>query len=75
MVTVIDYEIGNMRSLEKALEHIGAKVHRTDHPDDIAAATQLVLPGVGAFGACIGEIRRRGLEQPIVAAINRGTPF
>lgn len=75
MVTVVDYEIGNLRSLEKALEHIGAKVCRTDSPHDIAKATHLLLPGVGAFGACISEVRSRGLERPILTAIERGVPF
>ncbi len=75
MVTVVDYGIGNLRSLEKALEHIGATVHRTDSPNDIVKATHLVLPGVGAFGACINEVRRRGLEQPILSVIDRGGPF
>ena len=50
-------------------------MRRTDDPDAIAAAERLVLPGVGAFGACIDEIRRRGLEAPIHAAIDAGTPL
>jgi len=75
MVTVIDYGIGNLRSIEKALERVGAEVLRTDDPARIAEAERLVLPGVGAFGACIGEIRRRSVEQPIHDAIDAGTPF
>lgn len=74
-VTIVDYGIGNLRSIEKAFEAIGASVHRTDHPDDLRRADRLVLPGVGAFGACIGEIRRRGLEQPIHAFVETGRPF
>ena len=75
MVTVVDYGIGNLRSLEKALVHVGASVLRTDRADDIAQASHLILPGVGAFGACIQEIRRRNLEQPILDAVARGNPF
>ena len=75
MVTVIDYGIGNLRSLEKALIHVGATVRRTDHPEDISRARHLILPGVGAFGACVQEVRRRGLEAPVCEAIERGVPF
>ena len=75
MVTIIDYGIGNLRSLEKALIHVGAHVVRTDRIEDIANAQRLILPGVGAFGACISEVRSRNLEQPIREAIARGIPF
>jgi glutamine amidotransferase len=75
MVTIIDYGIGNLRSIEKALGQTGAEVLRTDDPDAVADADRLVLPGVGAFGACIDEIRRRDLEAPIHTAVDRGTPF
>ncbi len=75
MTTIIDYGIGNLRSLEKALEHVGVAARRTDDPAALAEAERLVLPGVGAFGACIGEIRRRGLEEPIRAAAEAGTPL
>lgn len=75
MITIIDYGIGNLRSIEKAFETVGATVRRTDDPDDVAAAERLVLPGVGAFRACIDEIRNRNLETPIHDAIDRGTPF
>jgi len=75
MVTIIDYGIGNLRSIEKAFQRVGADVHRTDDPQAVREAERLVLPGVGAFGACIAEIRRRDLEAPILDAIDRGTPF
>ena len=75
MVTIIDYGIGNLRSIEKAFERVGAEVLRTDDPERVTAAERLVLPGVGAFGACIGEIRERGLEAPILDAIDAGVPF
>ncbi|WP_022835582.1 imidazole glycerol phosphate synthase subunit HisH [Salisaeta longa] len=75
MVTIIDYGIGNLRSIEKALERVGASVTRTDDPAAIAAADRLVLPGVGAFGACADAIRSRGLEAPLQEAVGRGTPL
>ncbi len=75
MITIIDYGIGNLRSIEKAFAHVGAMVLRTDRPEDIAAADHLVLPGVGAFGACIGEVRKRALAGPILESVQRGVPF
>ena len=75
MITIVDYGIGNLRSIEKAFEHVGAQVLRTDCPHDIAAARRLVLPGVGAFGACINEVRRRDLEAPMREALARGARF
>jgi glutamine amidotransferase len=75
MVTIIDYGIGNLRSIEKAFETVGARVHRTDDPADVVSAERLVLPGVGAFRACIDEIRGRDLEGPIHEAIEQETPF
>ncbi len=75
MVTIIDYGIGNLRSIEKALQQVGADVLRTDDPQAVLDAERLVLPGVGAFGACIDEIRDRDLEQPILDAIDARTPL
>jgi len=75
VITIIDYGIGNLRSIEKAFQHVGVPVLRTDDPADLARADRLVLPGVGAFGACIDEVRRRGLVRPILDAVDRGTPL
>ncbi len=75
MLTIIDYGIGNLRSIEKAFQRVGAEVLRTDDPQAVRDAERLVLPGVGAFGACIGEIRSRDLEQPILDSVASGTPF
>ena len=75
MITLIDYGIGNLRSIEKAFEYTGATVHRSDDPQDILSADHLVLPGVGAFGACINEVKRRGLINPILEAVKSGTPL
>lgn len=75
MVVIIDYGIGNLRSIEKAFEAVGADVLRSDRVDDIRKADRVVLPGVGAFGACAAEIRRRGLEESVLEAIESGKPF
>ena len=75
MVTIIDYGIGNLRSIEKAFQRVDAEVLRTDDAAAIRDAERLVLPGVGAFGACADEIRSRNLEAPIHAAVDAGTPF
>ena len=75
MLTIVDYGIGNLRSIEKACQRVGADVLRTDDAQAIREAERLVLPGVGAFGACIGEVRDRDLEAPILDAIDVGTPF
>jgi glutamine amidotransferase len=75
MITIIDYGIGNLRSIEKAFERIGAAVQRTDDAATIADAERLVLPGVGAFGACIDEIRSRNLESVILDRVDDGVPF
>jgi len=75
MTTIIDYGIGNLRSIEKAFDRIGVSVQRTDDPRAVREAERLVLPGVGAFGACIAEIRDRDLEGPILDAVAAGTPF
>lgn len=75
MLTIIDYGIGNLRSIEKAFERVDAAVLRTDDPQAIHEAERLVLPGVGAFGACIREIRSRDLEGPILDAVADGTPL
>ena len=75
MLCIIDYGIGNLRSIEKALEAVGAEVVRSDHPEDIARADHVVLPGVGAFGACADEIRRRNLVQPIHDVVASGKPL
>ena len=75
MIAIVDYGIGNLRSIEKAFEAVGADVVRSDRPEDIRTADKVVLPGVGAFGACIDEIRRRKLEEPILGAIKQDKPF
>ena len=75
VVAVIDYGIGNSHSAQKALEVCGADARLTADPELIAAADGVVLPGVGAFGACMAALRNGGLEQPALDAVASGRPF
>jgi len=75
VIAVLDYGIGNLRSAEKALQHLGADAALVDDPDLAAAADGVVLPGVGAFGRCAQALRSSGMEQAAKAAIDRGVPF
>jgi imidazole glycerol-phosphate synthase subunit HisH len=74
-IAVLDYGIGNLRSAEKALQHVGADARLVTEPADVAAADAVVLPGVGAFGACARALRESGLEGPARAAVEDGVPF
>ncbi len=75
MIAVLDYGIGNLRSAEKALQHLGADARLVDDPDRAAAADGVVLPGVGAFGRCAQALRASGLDRAAAAAVERGVPF
>jgi imidazole glycerol-phosphate synthase subunit HisH len=74
-IAVLDYGIGNLRSAEKALVHLGAPARLVDQPDEVAEAAGVVLPGVGAFGACAAALAASGLEAAARRAIERGVPF
>ena len=75
LVAVVDYGIGNLHSAHKALVRQGADAHLTADPGLIADAIAVVLPGVGAFGACMDALRSNGLEQPVLDAVASGRPF
>jgi glutamine amidotransferase len=75
MIAIIDYGMGNLRSVQKALERVGHAATITDDPAVLADASKLILPGVGAFRDAIGAIEARGLADPIRAAIEGGKPF
>ena len=75
MIAVLDYGIGNLRSAEKALQHLGADAELVDDPDRAAAAEGVVIAGVGAFGSCARALRSTGLERAARSAIDRGVPF
>ena len=74
-IAVLDYGIGNLRSAEKALQHVGAAARLVTEAADVSAADAVVLPGVGAFGACARALRESGLEEPARAALAEGVPF
>jgi glutamine amidotransferase len=75
LIAVLDYGIGNLRSAQKALEHVGADARLTDDVGLIRDADAVVLPGVGAFGPCIGALRSRGLDEVALDAVESGRPF
>jgi len=74
-IAVLDYGIGNLRSAQKALEHVGAEARLTDDVKFIRSADAVVLPGVGAFGPCVEALRARGLDEVALDAIASGRPF
>jgi imidazole glycerol-phosphate synthase subunit HisH len=75
MIAIIDYEMGNLRSVQKAFERVGHTAVITSDPAVLADAEKVVLPGVGAFRDAISALRQRKLVGPIRAAIDRGKPF
>ncbi len=76
MLAVIDYGAGNLRSVLHALHHLGVgDVHLVRTPDDLNGADKLILPGVGAFGAGMQQLREQGLVEVIRAAVAAGTPY
>ncbi len=75
LIAVLDYEIGNLRSAQKALEHVGADARLTADPVLVRDAAGVVLPGVGAFGRCMQALHRTGLDDVAREAIERGVPF
>ena len=74
-ITIADYGMGNVRSVVKAFEHVGASAAVSSDPGEIAAAAALVLPGVGAFPEAIREIEGRRLAEPIRARAADGVPL
>jgi glutamine amidotransferase len=74
-IAVLDYGIGNLRSAEKALLHLGARATLVRDPDEVAGAAGVVLPGVGNFASCATALAATGLGAAAVAAIGAGTPF
>jgi glutamine amidotransferase len=75
VIAVVDYGMGNLRSVEKGLARSGAEVTVTGDPRVLAAAAGVVLPGVGAFGACMENLASRGLAAPVREAAESGKPF
>lgn len=72
-VVLVDYGCGNIFSIAKAVEACGASVRLTKDPEEIISASQLILPGVGAFGHCKDKIYQYGLQEPLFEAVKKGT--
>ena len=75
MILVIDYGMGNLHSVRKALEVVGARVRVSSRPEEISKADKIVFPGVGSFGEAMKELKKRKLVKPIKDAISDGKPF
>lgn len=80
MIAIVDYGMGNLRSVEKALAHLGHAAQVTSDPDEVAAAERVILPGVGAFGAAMQHLTaakdgRPALLEAVLEAARSGRPF
>lgn len=75
MIAIVDYGMGNLRSVQKAFEKVGQQAIVTSDPAQVAAAAKVVLPGVGAFEEGLAELRRLNLVKPVLDAIDSGKPF
>lgn len=74
MIAIVDYGVGNVRSVERALVAVGAKARLTADADELEAAGGIVLPGVGAFAPALARLQERGLGKRIVELARRGKP-
>lgn len=75
MIAIVDYGMGNLRSVEKALQRVGAAVRVVSDAEPVRSARGVVLPGVGAFGDCMENLRRLGLVEVIQSVVKAGRPF
>lgn len=75
MIAIVDYQMGNLRSVQKGFEKVGHAATITSDPDELARAEKVVLPGVGAFADAMAELTRRQLIDPICRAVSEGKPF
>jgi glutamine amidotransferase len=75
MIAVVDYGMGNLRSVQKAFEHLGFAASICEDPAQLEAASHLVLPGDAAFGDAMRNLRERGWVEPLLRDIARGKPF
>ncbi|MFN3190163.1 MAG: imidazole glycerol phosphate synthase subunit HisH [Aureliella sp.] len=74
-IVIVDYQMGNLRSVQKALEHVGHDAVVSGDPERVRAADKVILPGVGGFGDAIRELRDRELAGPITEFVATGKPF
>jgi imidazole glycerol phosphate synthase glutamine amidotransferase subunit len=74
-ITLIDYGVGNLPSVERAVIRLGAETERAATAENLDDATALILPGVGHYGALIRALEKNGLREALIAAVGRGVPF
>ena len=74
-VTIVDYGVGNLNSIARALIKAGGRPNIVSDPDRIRSADRLLLPGVGAFGPCSRKLRETGLAEPVIEFAQSGSPF
>jgi glutamine amidotransferase len=74
MIAIVDYGAGNLHSVKKALDHLGAEAVVTDQPGTVAAATKIVLPGVGHFSS-LQALNTTGLDEALLQSASAGNPF
>ncbi|MCR5234497.1 MAG: imidazole glycerol phosphate synthase subunit HisH [Lachnospiraceae bacterium] len=75
MIAIIDYDAGNIKSVEKALQYLGADTTLTRDKNEILSADKVILPGVGSFGDAMNRLRKYELEPVIREVVDKGTPF
>ncbi|MFA6470766.1 MAG: imidazole glycerol phosphate synthase subunit HisH [Candidatus Latescibacterota bacterium] len=75
MITIIDYGMANLGSVRKAFENVGSEVRISSRPEDLRGSSHIVLPGVGAFGDTMKNIRAIGMDEAICEAVREGIPF
>jgi glutamine amidotransferase len=75
MIGIVDYDIGNLRSVQKAFQHVGGVAEFVRTPEEIAKCDALVLPGVGAFGDCVRSLAKSGMWDDVVAWVKSEKPF
>ena len=75
MIAIVDYGMGNLRSVAKAVQRCGGDARLITRPDELVGADKIILPGVAAFGDAMAELRSLGLVEPIVQAVKSGVPY
>jgi glutamine amidotransferase len=74
MIVILDYGMGNLRSVQKAIEAVGSSAEITSDPERVRRASKVILPGVGAFADAMAELRRTGLGEAFCEAVHQGKP-
>ncbi len=75
MIALIDYGMGNLHSVAKALERVGGRVRLARSPEEIVSAGRLVMPGVGAFRDCMARLHKTGMDAAVCERIHQGVPY